>query len=63
MEKSILFLGIGVAFIFIPSTALILSVNFKRKPSNIECLYVGIHCIAGLASIMAGVFFMGKFIR
>jgi hypothetical protein len=63
MEKSIFFLGIGVAFIFIPSTALILSVIFKRKPSNIECLYVGIHCIAGLAFIMVGVFFMGKFIR
>jgi hypothetical protein len=26
-------------------------------------LYVGIHCIAGLAFIMVGVFFMGKFIR
>ncbi|MBQ8680372.1 MAG: hypothetical protein IJ530_11510 [Treponema sp.] len=58
MEKSILFLAIGVTFIFIPSTALIFSVIFKRKPSNIECLYVGIHCIAGLASIMAGLFFM-----
>ncbi len=63
MEKAILFLAIGVVFIFIPSTALILSVIFKRKPSNIECLYVGIHCIAGLASIIAGIFFMGKFIR
>lgn len=58
MEKSILFLSIGVTFIFIPSTALILSAIFKRKPNNIECLYVGIHCIAGLASIMAGLFFM-----
>ena len=63
MEKAILFLGIGVIFIFIPSTALILSAIFKRKPNNIECFYVGIHCIAGLASIMAGIFFMGKFIR
>ena len=63
MIKSILFFGIGVSFIFISSTALILSAIFKRKPSNIECLYVGIHCIAGLASIMAGLFFMGKFIR
>ena len=63
MEKSILFLAMGVVFIFIPSTALILSVILKRKPSNIECLYVGIHCLGGLASIMAGVFFMGRFIR
>lgn len=60
MEKVIFFISIGVAFIFIPSTALILSVIFKRKPSNIECLYVGIHCISGLASIMTGVFFMGN---
>lgn len=30
MEKTILFLGIGVTFIFIPSTALILSAIFKN---------------------------------
>ena len=63
MEKAINSFGLGICFIFVASIALILSAIFKRKPSNIECLYLGTLCLAGLAFVFAGIFFMGKFIR
>ena len=63
MEKAIGFLGLGISFILFPAIALIFCSIFKHRPTKIECLYMGIHCWGGLASIMAGIFFMGKFIR
>ena len=63
MEKAIVFFGLGISFILFPAIALIFCSIFKWRPTKIECLYIGIHCLCGLASIMAGLFFMGKFIR
>ena len=63
MEKAIVFFGLGISFILSPAIALIFCSIFKHRPTKIECLYMGIHCLGGLASIMAGIFFMGKFIR
>lgn len=63
MEKAIEFIGLGISFILFPTIALIFYSILKQRPTKIECLYMGIHCLGGLVSIMAGVFFMGKFIR
>ena len=63
MEKAIFFIGLGISFILFPAIALIFCSILKRRPTTIESLYIGIHCLGGLASIMAGIFFMGKFIR
>ena len=63
MEKAIVFFGLGISFILFPAIALIFCSIFKHRPTKIECLYMRIHCWGGLASIMAGIFFMGKFIR
>ncbi|MBQ3640765.1 hypothetical protein II906_02380 [bacterium] len=63
MEKAIFFIGLGISFILFPAIALIFCSILKHRPTKIECLYMGIHCLGGLASIMAGIFFMGKFIR
>lgn len=63
MEKAIVFFGLGINFILFPAIALIFCSILKHRPTKIECLYMGIHCLGGLASIMAGFFFMGKFIR
>lgn len=63
MEKAIVFIGLGISFILFPAIALIFCSILKRRPTKIESLYMGIHCLGGLASIMAGIFFMGKFIR
>ena len=63
MEKAIEFFGLGISLILFPGIALIFCSISKHRPTKIECLYMGIHCLGGLASIMAGIFFMGKFIR
>lgn len=63
MEKAIEFLGLGISFILFPSIVLIFCSISKHRPTKIECLYMGILCLGGLASMMAGLFFMGKFIR
>lgn len=63
MEKAIEFFGLGISFILFPAIALIFCSISKQRPTKKECLYMGIHCLGGLASIMAGIFFMGKFIR
>ena len=63
MEKAIEFFGLGISFILFPAIALIFCSILKHRPTKIECLYMGSHCLGGLASIMAGIFFMGKFIR
>ncbi len=63
MEKAIEFVGLGISFILFPAIALIFCSILKHRPTKIECLYMGILCCGGLASIMAGIFFMGKFIR
>lgn len=63
MEKAIEFFGLGISFILFPAIALIVCSISKHRPTKIECLYMGIHCFGGLASIMAGIFFMGKFIK
>lgn len=63
MEKAIEFFGLGISFILFPAIALIFCSFLKRRPNKIECLYIGIHCLGGLAFIMAGIFIMGKFIR
>lgn len=63
MEKAIVFLSLGISFILFPAIALIFCSILKHRPTKIESLYMGIHCLGGLASIMAGIFFMGKFIR
>lgn len=62
MEKAIEFFGLGISFILFPAIALIFCSFLKRRPNKIECL-LGIHCLAGLAFIFVGIFFMGKFIR
>ena len=62
MEKAIFFIGLGISFIIIPTIALIFCPIFNHRPTKIECLYIGIHCWGGLASIMAGIFFIRKFI-
>lgn len=63
MEKTIVFFALGINFILCPAIALIFYSISKQRPTKIECLYMGILCLAGLASIMAGLFFMGKFIQ
>ena len=63
MEKAIVFLSLGISFILFPAIALIFCSILKRRPTKIECLYIGILCLGGLAFIMAGIFIMGKFIR
>lgn len=63
MEKAIVFLSLGISFILFPAIALIFCSFLKRRPNKIECLYIGIHCLGGLAFIMAGIFIVGKFIR
>lgn len=63
MEKAIEFFGLGISIILFPAVALIFCSISKQRPTKIECLYMGIHCLGGLASIMAGIFFMGKFIK
>lgn len=63
MEKAIEFFGLGIIFILFPAIALIFCSISKQRPTKIECLYMGIHCLGGLASIMAGIFFMRNFIR
>lgn len=63
MEKAIVFLSLGISFILFPAIALIFCSILEKRPTKTECLYMGILCWGGLASIMAGIFFMGKFIR
>ena len=63
MEKAIFFIGLGISFILFPTIALIFCSISKHRPIKIEYLYMGIHCLGGLASIMAGIFFMQKFTR
>ena len=63
MEKAILCFALGAGFIFTPALALIINSILKRRLMNIEGLYIGIHCLIGLASMMAGISFMGRFIH
>lgn len=63
MEKAIVFFGLGISFILFPAIALIFCSIFKHRPTKKECLYIGILCLGGLAFMMAGIFFIGKFIK
>ena len=56
MEKAIVFFGLGISFILFPAIALIFCSILKHRPTKIECLYMGIHCLGGLAFIFVGVF-------